>query len=434
MKSLERDLYAEKPTVIVLAGGKGTRLYPLTLGKKPKPLIPLVNRPILLLTMENLARQDCFEYIFSVKGEENYSAVKDYFKYGEGFSRRLGLEKDVRFRYQPNYNDAGDADGFKSCLEFYNVQNDTLVIGGDNIADLDLGEMIRFHKEKNALVTIGLKSKEDVTGLGVVVMDDDYRVTNFVEKPQRGEEPPSKLINAGIYLISPRIREVLKDIEIEKMIKDRTFGFGRNLFPYLVKKGERVYGYRFAGLWSDVGTIDSYVHTTADILHGNYENIRFREEYQKEKGIWIHPSTAERIKNKKITLMPPVAIGGDCEIGENVTIQKNSVIGDNCIIGNNVQINASTIMHCTNIGSDARLNECIVGTYSEVLSSESSPTIIDVGAVIGNNTTIESGSKIRVHERVAQLRFKHEILEVKSDKKQVFKDLGEDETNFYFSD
>jgi len=430
MNSLEKVLYNDKPTVVVLAGGRGTRLYPLTLNK-PKPLISLVNRPILLLTMENLARQGCYDFIFSVKGEENYSKVKDYFKYGEGFSRRLQLEKDVRFRYQPKYDDAGDADGFRRCIESFNVEKDTLVIGGDNIADFEVNEMKNFHKKNNALVTIALKSKEDVTGLGVVVLDDNYRVTNFVEKPSR-EETPSNLINAGIYLVSPRIREVLKDSEIEKMINARGFGFGRNLFPYLLKKGERVFGYSFPGLWSDVGTINSYIETTNDILHGSYENIKLRNEYQ--KGIWVHPSTLERIKNKKIKLIPPVAIGGDCEIGDNVTIQKNSVVGDNCIIGKNVQINASTVMDCINIGDNAKLTGCIVGTYSEISSSENTPTVIDVNAVIGNDTTIKKGSFIRTHERVAPLKYMHEILAVRANEKELFKEYGRDELNFYFSD
>jgi NDP-sugar pyrophosphorylase family protein len=430
MNLLEKALYTDKPTVVILAGGRGTRLYPLTLNK-PKPLTPLVNRPILLLTMENLARQGCYDFIFSVKDEENYSKVKDYFKYGEGFSRRLELEKDVRFKYQPKYDDAGDADGFRSCIEFYNVENDTLVIGGDNIADLELDEMIKFHKKNDALVTIALKSKEDVTGLGVVVLDDNYRVTNFVEKPQK-EEVISNLVNAGIYLFSPKIREVLKNNEIEKMINDRRFGFGRNLFPHLLKKGERVFGYLFPGLWSDVGTIDSFIETTTDILHGSYENIKLRNEYK--KGIWIHHSTLERIKNKNIKLIPPVTIGGDCEIGDNVTIQKNSVIGDNCIIGKNVQVNASTIMHCSNIGDNAKLTGSIVGTYSEILSSESSPTVVDVNAVIGNDTTIKKGSVIRANERVAPLRYMHEILTVKVGEKQLFREYGKDELNFYFSD
>jgi len=433
MPTLENQLYAEMPTVLVLAGGRGTRLYPLTLDK-PKPLLPLVNRPILLLTMENLARQGCKDYIFSVKGEKNYTSVRDYFKYGEGFSRRLGLDKgkDVRFRYQSKCDDVGDADGFRRCMEFYkDVKNDVLVIGGDNIADLRLDEMMKFHKKNNALVTIGLKSKEDVTGLGVVVLDMDYKVTNFVEKPSR-DEAPSNLVNSGIYLISPRIREILKDGEIEKMIQAGSFGFGRNLFPYLVNKGEKVYGYGFPGQWSDVGTVDSYMHTTNDILHENYENIQLRNLHK--KGVWIHPSTIERMGNKSIRLMPPVAIGGDCEIGDNVTIQKNSVIGDNCIIGDNVQIISSTVMHCTNIGKGAVLNGCIIGTYSEILSSDSSPTNIDVNAVVGNDTIIKEGSKIRIRERVVPLKFRHEILDVKANGKRLFNDEGTDDINFYFSD
>jgi NDP-sugar pyrophosphorylase family protein len=414
------------PTVIAIVGGEGTRMYPITLNQ-PKPLIPICNYPTLMRLYEILAMQGAREFIFASKGAENTIRLKDCFKYGDGFSKRLGLEPRATFRYQPNYNDRGSADAVRYCMEYYDIKTDVLVVSGDSILDVDLDRIMEEHRRTEALITVCLKEVDDVTQYGIADMDSSMKIKRFVEKPNKGKEP-SNLANIGVYVLSPRIRDVFKE-----MSKEKVADFGKDVIPYLTNNSPEVFGYIHEGYWNDVGTPRRYLMTTYDILKQKVSNIRFKNKYK--DSAWIHSSTMQRIHPEKLKIGNYVLIGGDSTIGDNVSIE-SSCIGDHCIIGEGSVIQGSVVMDFTNIGKHARLNNCIVGAYStignySVIDSDMHIDFVgggdDLTPVIGEDVTIFERSVIGPKKRVAQIKDSHRILATGK-----FQDLGYDRANVYF--
>jgi len=420
-----------KPTVIAVVGGEGTRMYPLTL-EQTKPLVHICNYSIMRRMCEILAKQGCREFIFASCGARNTIQLKSSLKWGVEFSSRIDLEPEATFRYQPNYKDLGSADAVRACIEYFDIKNDVLVIGGDNIMYVDLEKIMGVHKKNDALMTIGLKEVDDVSHYGVANIDGNGRIKEFVEKPTPGEAP-SNLANIGVYLLAPRMRELLKAMPREH-IRD----FGYNLIPYLTGKDYPVYGYIHKDYWNDVGTPGRYLKTSTDMLHGKIKNIVFSNKNKYRENVWINSETLKRIKNKldngSIRLGDYVLIGGDCEIGNNVKIE-NSCIGDVCIIEDNATITGSVVLDFTNIKKNAKINNSIIGRYATIgensmvdadIESEISGSC-DRTPVIGENVTIFSGSVIGPKKRVAPLNESHRIL-----KTGKFRELGFDTANFYF--
>ena len=423
----------ESPGGVSIVGGKGTRMYPITL-IQPKPLLPICNYAILNRGYEILAHQGCRDFIFASKGVENTLRLKEYFRWGRDFSHRLDLDPPARFRYQPNYVDKGNADAVRICLEYYEVDRDILVVSGDNILDIDLKSIMEHHRDKGALLTVGLKKipEGDISQYGVADIDKDLRIKRFVEKPEEGKEP-SRLINTGIYIFSPQIREVFRELSGE-VVRDT----GGDLIPYLTENGYPVYGYISEGYWADVGTPGNYLETTLDILHGKVKNIKFTDRDACGKNRWVHPTTVENLEgniDEKLHIGKHVLIGGDTSIGEGTSIA-NSCIGDNCIIGRNTRITNSVVMDFTNIGKNVKLNGCIVGRFATLednsiidrdLEVEVGWGYHDLTPVIGDNVTIVKGSVIGPKKRVAPLIESHEVLRTKR-----FIELGMDRHNLYF--
>ena len=421
----------EYPTVIAVVGGEGTRMYPLTI-EQSKPLVPICNYATMRRMCEIIGKQGCRDFILASRGAVNTLQLKNYLKWGEGFSARLGFEPKARFRYQPNYDDRGSADAVRACMEYFDIKNDVLVIGGDNIMDIDIVEIMKIHKDNDALMTIGLKEVDDVSHFGVADIDNKGRIRKFVEKPKKGEEP-SNLANIGVYVLSPRIRDLFKGMP-DSAVQD----FGCNLIPFLTENGYSVYGYIHKGYWNDIGTPGRYLQTTLDILRGKVKNMVFKESNLYKEKVWIHPDTLKRIKSRieegKIQIGNNVLIGGDCEIGNNVKIE-DACIGDVCIIEDNVTITKSVIMDFTNVKKNVKLNKCIVGRYSTIGTNSiiDADINIDVGGtcdrtpVIGEYVTILENSVIGPKKRVASLKDSHKILSAGK-----FMELGFDSKNVYF--
>jgi len=429
----ETGLEGEPPVVISIVGGKGTRMYPVTL-IQPKPLLPICNYAVLNRGYEILAHQGCRDFIFASKGVENTLRLKEYFRWGRDFSQRLALEPPARFRYQPNYADRGNADAVRKCIEYYNVEKDVLVVSGDNILDVDVEKVMEHHRRNKALLTVGLKEipSGDISHYGVADISGDLRIKRFVEKPKAGEEP-SRLINTGIYVFSPQIKEVFKKIPEEK-VRD----IGGHLIPCLTEKGFPVYGYITEGYWADVGTPGKYLETTLDILSGKVKNIKFRDKDACGGNRWIHPTTIENLGGNlegKVHIGEHVLVGGDTSIGEGTFIA-DSCVGDNCIIGRGTRITNSVVMDFTNIGDNVRLNGCIVGRFANIEDSAIIDRDLEVEVgwghndltpVIGDNVIVVRGSVIGPKKRVAPLRESHRILRTRR-----FIELGMDRYNIYF--
>jgi len=405
---MEEDEY---PTVIPVVGGKGTRLYPLTLNIT-KPIVDMCNRAILSRMLEPLVTQGCRDIIIASKGYENTAQLNKYFKEGGGFFAKLGIETDAEFMYQPNYEDRGSGDAVAFCAEYFDLKKDFLVMGGDNIFDVDLEAVMRFHRSTKAYLTVLLKEipeGRDISQFGVADVDGDMRLKGFVEKPSPGQEP-SRLINAGIYLFSPEIREVFK------MMGHQNQDLGGDVVPFLVEHGYPVYGYVLKKYWADVGTPASFLKTTLDVIHGRIENIRLQHRIQGNR--WVHPTTLQHNPTIEDRLGDHVLIGRHCRVGRNTEIH-NSALGHFCIIGDN----------CT-------LQNCILGRFTTV--ERGSTISADLPVEFGTEkdlTPVVGGGGVRILEnsvigpgvRVAPIYQSHRVLQTGR-----FTELGMDRENLYF--
>lgn len=434
----------DRLTVIATVGGEGTRMYPLTLNF-PKPLLPMCNYPIIKRTVEIFANQGCVKFIFASKGYENTVGIKEVMRSGRDSASRIGVE-GLDFKYPSRYDDLGSADATKNAMEYFDVKEDVLVVGGDQIMDINVKEMLKFHNEKNALMTIGLTHVEDISSYGIAIIDKNNKILRFVEKPKQNVN--SNLANIGVYILSPKIREIFKNAPKEKVMD-----FGKDFIPYLVEKHDNVYGYVHNGYWNDVGNVDEYLKTTMDILQGKVKNIKFESTESShlqqlkfdptkkfKEGQFIKNSTLEKIKQKiekgKIILEGNVLIGGYCDIEDNVYI-KNSCIGSSCRIKSGSIIKNSVIMDFSEIQNNCYINNTIVGRFVILetntkidgdMKMQMATTYSTKTPVVGDNVTIIKNSVIYPSERVAPIKDSHKILSTGK-----FVGWGMDAKNFYFA-
>lgn len=183
------DSYApEKLRVIIPVGGKATRLLPLT-AETSKACLRLVNRPLIEFSLISLARQGIRNFIFGVKGYTNYRDLHDYFESGYGFSARYGIKPRVHIKYQPNEEDLGSADSARINMEYYDVKDPVFAVQGDNIFDVNVKEIVEFHKKKGATMTIALREVDNVEGYGIADINKEKRIARFVEKPTPRQAP-----------------------------------------------------------------------------------------------------------------------------------------------------------------------------------------------------------------------------------------------------
>lgn len=218
---------------IIMAGGKGERLRPLT-NEIPKPMVPMVTRPVLLYIVELLKKHGITDLALTVGYRPE--SIMDYFGDGSKFG--------VSITYFIEKEPLGTAGGVKNCSNF--IDGDFFVMSGDAFTEVDLTEMLDFQKYNNGLATICVKAVDNVKGFGVVKTAEDGLIIEFLEKPEFTTE---KLVNTGIYLFKKDILE---------LIPSGFYDFGRNLFPSLIGK---LYAYETREYWNDIGTLSSYYNT-----------------------------------------------------------------------------------------------------------------------------------------------------------------------------
>lgn len=414
------------PQVLATVGGSGTRLYPLTL-EQPKPLVELCDTAIIAILFRVLAIQGCRRFILGSKGANNTLHLSNYFKEGEGFFRRLGIDNHEDFSYQPLYDDKGSADSLKYCMNYFDIKDDLLVVSGDNLIDIDLKKLVDFHHKHKPILTVALKEMgplENISQYGVARIDENLRIKGFVEKPKSGTEP-SRMINTALYLFSPEIRDVLH--EMGNSARD----IGGDLIPYLTENGYPVCGYPVNGYWIDIGTPERLHQASMDCLAGRVKH--FDRKYQYATNQWVHPSTMERIRKDldsgDIKLIGNVSIGRNCRI-ERGTVIENSHIGHTSLIERDVEIRNSAIMSFSDIRSAVVMNHAIVGRHSTIETH----SILNANGdsrvpVIGENVTLPAESIVGAGIRVAPLKHSHSILATGR-----FVELGIDDSNIYFTE
>jgi NDP-sugar pyrophosphorylase family protein len=409
------DNYApERLRVIIPVGGRATRLLPLT-AETSKACLRLLNRPLIEFSLLSLARQGIRNFIFGVKGYTNYRDLHDYFESGYGFSARYGISPRAHIKYQPNVEDLGSADSAKINMEYYNVRDPVFAVQGDNIFDINVNELVRFHEKKGAVMTIALREVENVEGFGIADVNQEMKISRFVEKPSP-REAPSNLANTGLYVVSPEIREIFKEKGVKEIIKEtHRLDFGFDFIPYIIKTGRPVYGYTLKGNWYDVGTPKRYLEAMRDMLNGRFSSLTdFGGRINPEEKVWIQGESSEsmksrkeimrKIKQGKIKVQGAVLIGRHCKIGDGTKIT-DSCIDNYSQIGKNVTIDNSAIMDRTIIGDNTVVRESVIGRHATIRSTSRKQTKIDGVSVIADDVTVENGciltnTKIYPHQYV----------------------------------
>ena len=417
------DYFPERLWTIIPVGGKATRLLPLT-AETSKAALRLLNRPLVEFSLLSLARQGIRNFIFGVKGYTNYRDLYDYFGSGYGFSIKYNIKPRIHIKYQPNIKDFGSADSVRINMEYYDIGSPVFAVQGDNIFEIDIKDLIRFHRENGAMMTIVLREVENVEGLGIADIDKNNRIKRFVEKPPP-KDAPSNLANTGLYVMSPKIRKIFKEKGVKKIIETKNrLDFGYDFIPYLTDSKLPIYGYTLKGKWFDVGTPSNYLKAMNNLLHGGFSMLKdFGGRIDEKRQIWVQGESQDsakrrqeiirKVKQGKIEIEGAVVIGRHCLIEDGAKIV-NSCIDNFSRIGKGVKIENSAILDRAIIEDNAVISNSIIGRHVTILSNNKKPTKVNSISVIGDNVVIEEGcnisaTKIYPHQKVRG-NFENQVL------------------------
>lgn len=353
---------AQTTTAIILAGGPGTRLRPLTFSRR-KELIPLLNRPLLEYRLRNLNQHGITDVVLACS--QGMNEVEQEF--GDGAA--LGL----RLRYSYEDRPLGSGRAIKQAARAVEATGTLLVCNGDILTNVDVAAMLRSHHQSGATISISLKSVDDPWHFGVVRMRDDLRISEFIEKPPPGLEP-SNLINAGTWLWEPEVLDRIPDDD--SAIRD---GFAeRSLFPAVIEDGLLVQGFIEDGLWVDVGTPERYLRATELLMAG------------------APPAQLGGVgRAAGVHFIGNSVVGKGVHIGEDARIVGPTVIGDGCSIGSGAVIDRSVLWEDVEVGAGSQLVGSILG---QAVTVGARASVID--AVLGDRSRIGDGLHLEVGARM----------------------------------
>lgn len=356
---------------VVMAGGFGTRLRPLTL-KRPKPMVPVVNTPIMEHIVKLLARHGFDELVVLLYHQPE--TISDYFGDGSKWG--------IKIHYVKPETDLGTAGAVKKTQPF--IDDTFMVISADILTDFNLSEAVEFHKRNQAKASLILTRVTNPLSYGIVITDKSGRITSFLEKPTWGEVF-SDTINTGIYMFEP---SVFDDIP-----EDENFDFSKNLFPLMLQRHDALYGAILDGYWRDIGNLDEYRKAHLDILHGDVdisiEGIRL-DKIGKE--IWVGENVSI---SPSATMHGTIIIGKNSKIGPGADIY-NSVIGPNCVISEGASMRSTVLWSGIILGNHARIDGSIIGERTKIggKSSVEDGSVISDDVIIGAGSTVSPGVKI----------------------------------------
>ncbi len=338
---------------VILVGGTGTRLQPLT-DDKPKSMLPVLNRPFMEYTIAYLKQFGIEDIILTM----NYlpDSIQDYF--GDG--HRFG----VRLKYCLEKEPMGTAGAVKNAEA--HLDSTFVALNGDVFTDMDLADMLALHHDKMATATISLSWVDNPSAFGVVETDIDRKVKRFIEKPPLAEAT-TNWINAGIYILEPEV--------LEHIPSDRHYMFERGLFPHLLEMGKPVYGYPFRSYWLDMGTPEKYFSLNADLLSSKTGSPLI-DDYG-YNGVFCSPDAAI---HPSAVMTAPVMIGDGGRIGQGVAIRGPVVIGRDCRLEDGASVENAVLWDNVYIGAGARLSRCIIssntriGDHQDVIDSLVTPS------------------------------------------------------------
>ncbi len=349
---------------VIMAGGEGTRLRPLT-SLRPKPMVPIVNHPV----MEHIVGLCHWHGLDQIVATLQFmpQVIRDYFGDGE--------EWGVSIEYAIEDKPMGTAGSVKNAQSLIGDEP-FIVISGDSLTDVDLKEVIAFHKSKGGTATIVLKHVPDPLEFGVVITDSDGRIERFLEKPTWGQVF-SDTINTGIYVLEPSVMDLIPE--------SGAFDFSADLFPLLMKGGHALYGYVTDRYWTDVGSLATYMQAHMDILDGRVgayiPGVKAARSVWVGEGADVHPDA--RIGDH-------VVIGANVKVRAGAEIEDYSVIGDSCLVGVNARIQHSIVWSDSFIGGGAVVRGSVICRRADIRARAT----IEPGAVIGDESMVGQGAAV----------------------------------------
>lgn len=359
---------------VILVGGEGTRLQPLT-GKAVKSMVPVLNKPFLEYVIRHLKNHGIDQVILTLCHKPYY--IESYFGNGSKFGTSLV--------YVVEDFPLGTAGAVKNAQRYIN--DSFFVINGDIFTDLDFTAMLHFHKQKKAKATIALTPVDNPTIYGVVETDAQGQVTRFMEKP-----PPDKvttnMINAGVYILEPDL--------LDYVPQNSYFMFEHHLFPRLLEKTEPVFGYPIHVYWIDMGTPEKYRQLNCDLLLGKSQQAKNYIQGDKVhigKETFIDPTA--RIEG-------PALIGKGCVVGKEVHLKGPVVLGANCKISSGAIITGTILWQNIEVGNRVTITNSIIGSGTRLRDNSriEDDSVLGDDVFIANGVTVPKGSRIAPGTRI----------------------------------
>jgi mannose-1-phosphate guanylyltransferase/phosphomannomutase len=350
---------------VVMAGGEGTRLRPLT-SNRPKPLVPVLNKPIAQHIIEHCKRAGITDIVVTLYylAEE----IQNYF--GDG------SDMGVNLIYSIEDTPLGTAGSVKKAERYLN--DDTfIIVSGDALTDLNIEKAVAYHRTKQAEATLILQSVANPLEFGVVMTEEDGRIKRFLEKPSWGEVF-SDTVNTGMYVLEPSVFSLMEP--------DRNYDWSQDIFPKMLAEQRELFGYVMQEYWTDVGSLEQYRQAQYDMLNGKtklpIEGRVLNGNIYVGEGTDIDPQAR---------IIGPVIFGTNCRVKAGATVEPDTVIGDNAIIEQGATLEKAVLWNSVYVGKETRVTACTI--CNNVTMKEK--VQIAEGAVIGDRCHIEPGAFIR---------------------------------------
>ncbi len=354
---------------VIMAGGEGTRLRPLT-SNQPKPMLPMANIPMMEHVV-NLLRQHGFEDIV-VTVAFMANAIRTYFGDGSEFG--------VRMVYATEATPLGTAGSVRNARD--ELDERFLVISGDVLTDIDLAEVVAFHEKRGGLATLALKAVDNPLEFGIVITREDGSIERFLEKPTWGQVF-SDTINTGIYVLEPEIFDFIPE--------GRPVDFSGDSFPEALAAGKELFGYVADGYWEDVGTLEAYVKSHQDILDQRVQvdiaGFELRPRVWLGKGAEIDPT---------VIIEGPAVIGDNCVVGPGARLGQYCTLGRNVRIGDNAVMQRSVVHDNSYLGSGVRVDGSVLGRSSDLRQG----VRCEEGAVLGDQCLVGAHAEIKAGVKI----------------------------------
>jgi mannose-1-phosphate guanylyltransferase/phosphomannomutase len=368
-----------------MAGGEGTRLRPLT-SNQPKPMVPIAGKPCIEHILELLHDYGLDDVVVTVAFLPQ--AIRSYFGGGDALGMNIS--------YSVEETPLGTAGSVRLAARALDDEP-FIVISGDALCDVDLTQLVAFHKERNAAVTIGLVHVENPLEFGIVVTDDEGRIERFLEKPS-WSQVFSDTINTGIYVLDPAV--------MRHVPTDRPFDFSKELFPLLLEMGRPLYGCVLDGYWQDIGNLDQYRQANYDALDGrvrlNLPGIQLRGN------IWI----GEGVELDLDQIEGPAFVGNNCRIAPDAVLGQYSVLGANCTLRDRARVERSVVDAGTHVGRSVLVEGAILGRSCDLRAHARLHEGVAIGdeVTIGAESVVYPGVRIYPYKEVESGAHIHESL------------------------